>query len=43
MPAAEKLFHLAALVTVLSMLAHSSTDVPIARYFHRADQSGRTE
>lgn len=27
------LFHLVALAVVLSILAHSSTDVPIARYF----------
>ena len=29
------MFHLIALVVVLSILAHSSTDVPIAHYFAR--------
>lgn len=32
---ADELFHLVALVVVLSILAHSSTDVPIAHYFAR--------
>ncbi|CAN5585367.1 cation:proton antiporter [soil metagenome] len=32
---ADVLFHLVALVVVLSILAHSSTDVPIAHYFAR--------
>lgn len=32
---ADEMFHLIALVVVLSILAHSSTDVPIARYFER--------
>ena len=32
---AEEMFHLVALVVVLSILAHSSTDVPIAHYFGR--------
>lgn len=33
---AEEMFHLVALAVVLSILAHSSTDVPIAHYFARA-------
>ncbi len=32
---ADEMFHLVALVVVLSILAHSSTDVPIAHYFAR--------
>ncbi len=32
---ADEMFHLIALVVVLSILAHSSTDVPIAHYFAR--------
>lgn len=32
---ADEMFHLIALTVVLSILAHSSTDVPIARYFGR--------
>ncbi|MDP8977708.1 MAG: cation:proton antiporter [Actinomycetota bacterium] len=32
-PGADELFHLVAAVTALSMLAHSSTDVPIAKRF----------
>jgi sodium/hydrogen antiporter len=32
---ADEMFHLIALVIVLSILAHSSTDVPIAHYFER--------
>ncbi len=31
----DEMFHLIALVVVLSILAHSSTDVPIAHYFAR--------
>jgi NhaP-type Na+/H+ or K+/H+ antiporter len=31
----DLLFHLIALVTALSIIAHSSTDVPIARWFRR--------
>ncbi|QGQ20905.1 sodium:proton antiporter [Cellulomonas sp. JZ18] len=34
---ADELFHLVALVIVLSILAHSSTDVVVARQFHEAD------
>lgn len=34
-PGADRMFHLLALVVVLSILAHSSTDVPIAHYFAR--------
>jgi len=34
-PGADQMFHLIALVVVLSILAHSSTDVPIAHYFGR--------
>jgi len=33
---AGEMFHLVALAVVLSILAHSSTDVPIAHYFARA-------
>jgi sodium/hydrogen antiporter len=33
--AADEMFHLVALVVVLSILAHSSSDVPIAHYFER--------
>jgi len=36
---ADQMFHLVALVVVVSILAHSSTDVPIAHYFAR--QSAR--
>lgn len=32
---ADRMFHLIALVVVLSILAHSSSDVPIAHYFAR--------
>ena len=32
---ADEMFHLVALVVTLSILAHSSTDVPIAHYFAR--------
>lgn len=32
---ADEMFHLIALVVVLSILAHSSSDVPIAQYFAR--------
>ena len=32
---ADQMFHLIALVVVLSILAHSSSDVPIAQYFAR--------
>ena len=34
---ADEMFHLIALVIVLSILAHSSTDVPIAQAFSRAE------
>ncbi|MGQ0718992.1 MAG: hypothetical protein ACT4NP_17095 [Pseudonocardiales bacterium] len=37
-PLADEMFHLLALVVVLSILAHSSTDVPIAHYFARERQ-----
>lgn len=33
---ADEMFHLMALAVVLSIVAHSSTDVPIAHYFARA-------
>jgi NhaP-type Na+/H+ or K+/H+ antiporter len=33
---ADRLFSIIALVIVLSMVLHSSTDVPVARYFERA-------
>lgn len=35
--AADRLFHLIALVVVASMIAHSSTDVAVARWFARAE------
>jgi NhaP-type Na+/H+ or K+/H+ antiporter len=35
---ADEMFHLIALVVVLSILAHSSSDVPIAHYFARQRQ-----
>lgn len=34
---ADELFHLAALVIIASMIAHSSTDVAVARWFARAE------
>lgn len=37
-PAGEQLFHLVALVVIASILAHSSTDVVLARWFHAAEQ-----
>ncbi len=37
-PGADAMFHLVALVIVASILAHSSTDVPIAHAFERAEQ-----
>jgi NhaP-type Na+/H+ or K+/H+ antiporter len=43
-PGADAMFHLVALVIVASILAHSSTDVPIAHAFARSqqrDQRGR--
>ena len=33
---ADEMFHLIALTVALSILAHSSSDVPIAHYFARA-------
>lgn len=36
-PRADEMFHLVALVIVASILAHSSTDVPIAHAFGRAE------
>jgi hypothetical protein len=33
------LFHLVALVTVLSIVAHSSTDVLVARWFRRSREA----
>ncbi len=38
---ADEMFHLIALTVVLSILAHSSTDVPIAPYFARARERAR--
>ena len=35
---ADELFHLTALVIVLSILAHSSTDVVVARQFHEPEE-----
>ena len=42
-PAADEIFHLVALVIVLSILAHSSTDVPIAHAFARARARRETD
>jgi NhaP-type Na+/H+ or K+/H+ antiporter len=44
-PAADEVFHLVALTIVLSILAHSSTDIVVARSFEGADltpEPGRT-
>jgi NhaP-type Na+/H+ or K+/H+ antiporter len=35
-PDADRIFHLIALVTILSIVAHSSTDVLVARWFERS-------
>lgn len=35
---AERIFHLIALMIAISIVAHSSTDVPIARWFQRAKE-----
>lgn len=42
-PAADELFHLTALVIVASMLAHSSSDVAVARWFVRAERAAELE
>jgi len=39
---ADEMFHLIALTVALSILAHSSSDVPIAHYFARARARQRT-
>jgi sodium/hydrogen antiporter len=39
-PAADEVFHLVALTIVLSILAHSSTDIVIARTFERRGYAG---
>lgn len=39
----DRIFHLVALVIVASMIAHSSTDVAVARWFTRADQRAARE
>lgn len=39
-PTADQVFHLVALAIVLSILAHSSTDILIARSFQRGDGPG---
>ncbi|WP_229756484.1 cation:proton antiporter [Cnuibacter physcomitrellae] len=41
-PDAEHLFHLIVVAISLSIIAHSSTDVPIAAYFARHESSGRS-
>jgi NhaP-type Na+/H+ or K+/H+ antiporter len=41
-PLADEMFHLIALVIVGSILAHSSTDVLIARWFGRMETHGKT-
>jgi NhaP-type Na+/H+ or K+/H+ antiporter len=43
LPQGELIFELIAVVTALSVLAHSSTDVLVARWFHRAAPSGALE
>ena len=40
-PRADEVFHLVAIVVVLSILSHSSTDVPIAHYFARQREQAR--
>lgn len=42
-PVADEIFHLTALVIVASMIAHSSTDVAVARWFARADREAELE
>lgn len=42
-PRADEMFHLVALVIFASILAHSSTDVPIAHAFGRAEERRRAE
>ncbi len=42
-PRADRMFHLVALVIVASILAHSSSDVPIAHAFARADERRRRQ
>ncbi len=37
-PNGEPLFHLVAIVIAASILAHSSSDVPLARWFHRCEE-----
>ena len=40
-PAADTVFHLVAVTIVLSILAHSSTDVLVARWFDEPDETPR--
>ncbi len=40
---ADELFHLVGLTITLSILAHSSTDVVVARQFHEAEQEAEQE
>ena len=42
-PAADEVFHLVALTIVLSILAHSSTDIVVARSFESADLTPGTD
>lgn len=42
-PHAERLFHLVAVVIAASIIAHSSTDVPIARWFCRQREATRSQ
>ena len=42
-PQADRMFHLVALAIVASILAHSSSDVPIAHAFARADERRRRQ
>jgi NhaP-type Na+/H+ or K+/H+ antiporter len=39
-PAADEVFHLVALTIVISIIAHSSTDIVVARVFERAGYGG---
>ncbi len=43
LPNAERIFHLIALVIVMSIVAHSSSDVPIARWFPAKDHKSATK
>jgi NhaP-type Na+/H+ or K+/H+ antiporter len=42
LPQAHYLFHLVALVIAVSIIAHSSTDIVVARWFQEAEPSAET-